>query len=171
MTYQELYDRNLGIFMKYPAAAKDAIGVYSNRGAKKKYGPEDFNELPPSWETLTTTSVILIGPPGIGKTQWAKTWFQNPLLVRHIDTLHRFQEGTHDGIIFDDMDFRHWSRTAQIGLVDQEEGSQVHCRYYVGYIPAGLPKVFTGNEDPFDLVDGAIARRTTTLRYDNKLFE
>ncbi|QDJ95229.1 replication-associated protein [Capybara virus 11_cap1_98] len=105
-------------------------------------------------------SLILKGPSGCGKTTWAKRNVPKPaLFVSHVDQLKGFKKGYHKGIVFDDMDFNHWNRNAQIHLVDNENSRAIHCRYAVAHIPAGTAKIFTCNVTPFLVDDEAIRRR------------
>lgn len=107
---------------------------------------------------FTGGSVAIIGPSGCGKTTWAKTVCPKPALwVRHIDDLRKLST-EHQCIIFDDMDFNHWPRTTQIHLVDQYDPSSINVRYGTVTIPAGMPRIFTGNVPMFTL-DPAIDRR------------
>lgn len=133
-----------------------------------KYTPDQFNLALTDPEVFNTKSLIAWGPPGIGKTQWAKAHFRCPLLVNHMDVLKSFKQGVHDGIIFDDMDFNGtWClRDTQIALLDQEEPRDIHCRYRTAFIPAGTPKIFCTNQDrgwifPFD--DQALKRRAQII--------
>jgi len=104
-------------------------------------------------------TVVIIGPPGIGKSCWAKRICKKPCLwVRHLDVLRSFRPGYHNSIIFDDMEFKHLPRQAQIHLVDQTDEAHVHTRYKHAVIPAHTMKVFTSNEMPFE-THGAIERR------------
>jgi len=106
-------------------------------------------------------STVLIGESGIGKTQfalWSKH-FKNPLVVSHMDRLRDFDSSVHDGIIFDDMDFKHLHREAQIHLLDWDVERDIHARYNVATLPAHTRKVFTANTFPFKENDKAIDRR------------
>nr|QXP07668.1 MAG: replication associated protein [Arizlama virus] len=103
-------------------------------------------------------STVVVGPAGCGKTTWATVHCPKPALwVRHVDDLRRLS-AEHKSIIFDDMDFNHWPRTAQIHLVDQEFDSSINVRYGTATIPAGLDRIFTANNPPF-LSDPSIDRR------------
>ena len=102
---------------------------------------------------------VLVGPSGIGKTQYALAHFECGLLVSHIDDLRDFKEGIHDGIVFDDMDFNHVPRTAQIHLVDQDQARSIHCRYETARIPKNTAKIFTCNSCSFPFLDDTAIRR------------
>lgn len=106
-------------------------------------------------------SIIFWGPPGLGKTCFAQALLPKALFVSHMDQLMEYNGELHDGIIFDDMDFKHFPRTAQIHLVDQEQERAIHCRYHHAMIPANTKKIFTTNEHngSIFLEDGAIERR------------
>lgn len=117
-------------------------------------------------------SVILYGPTGTGKTSWAIASFKCPLMCRHVDDLKQFQEGIHDGIIFDDMSFTHLPREANIHLVDYEHGSSIHARYANAELPTGVPRIFTTNVDRGACVlidDPAVRRRVNILHIGENL--
>jgi len=105
-------------------------------------------------------SLIIQGPAGCGKTNWAKLNCDKPaLFVSHLDRLKDLKPDYHKSIIFDDLDFKHLPRTSQIHLVDRENPRDIHIRYRVAHIPSGIQKIFTSNEEPF-IRDDAIKRRT-----------
>lgn len=106
-------------------------------------------------------SLVVVGPPGVGKTTWAIAQAPKPcLFVRHLDTLKEL-EPAHRSIVFDDLDFRHLPPHTQKFLVDMEQPSTIHVRYAVATIPSGLPRIFTANEYPFERegVHGAAVSR------------
>lgn len=112
---------------------------------KPKYSPEDFN-IPKLDLTRTT---LITGPSDIGKTQFALSHFQNPLVCSHIDALKRLHPD-HDGIVFDDMSFKHWPVESVIHLLDRDLERQLNVRYGTVIIPANTVKIFTHNSDnPF----------------------
>lgn len=93
--------------------------------------------------------LVLVGPTGCGKTVWALRNSPKPaLFISHIDRLREFND--HKCIIFDDMVFKHIPVQAQIHLVDNYMPRDIHIRYCVAHIPAGVAKIFTCNERPFD---------------------
>lgn len=103
-------------------------------------------------------SIAVVGPSGCGKTTWAKTVAAKPALwCRHIDDLKKLSP-EHKSIIFDDMDFLHWPRTSQIHLVDVYDSSSINVKHGTVTIPAGMPRIFTGNVMMF-ADDPAINRR------------
>lgn len=105
-------------------------------------------------ELLTTElqpnkSLVVIGPAGTGKTSWAKMISPKPaLFVRHLDSLTSLMP-CHQCIIFDDLDFKHLPPSTQKFLVDVNDLAEIHIRYKVAKIPAGMARIFTANEYPF----------------------
>lgn len=131
---------------------------------KELKGIEEWNR---SQRTL-----VLFGPSGWGKTQYAKQLFKNPLLCRHRDKLKKFDKFTHDGIIFDDMHFSHWDRTYCIHLLDLDEDSDIDVKCSMVTIPAGTPRVITTNLKPceiFSAFDKAIRRRIHSIEFKEDL--
>lgn len=95
-------------------------------------------------------NIVLIGPSGCGKSTWAKYRAPKPALwVTHLDDLKKFNRKVHKSIIFDDMSFVHLPEQSQIHLVDPYDQRSIHVRYGTVTIPAGVPKIFTGNVYPF----------------------
>lgn len=114
-------------------------------------------------------SLIIIGPPGCGKTNWAKKNAPKPaLFVSHLDRLAEFDANYHKSIIFDDMDFQHMPRQAQIHIVDIDNPRDIHIRYKVANIPAKTIKIFTANTYPF-ISDPAITRRVMKFDVNHQL--
>lgn len=123
----------------------------------------DFRPIADSLQVLPLTfqSMLVVGPPGIGKTGWAMLHMPRPcLLVKHIDILARFREGYHNSVLFDDCDFKHYPRNTQLALCDFENKVQIHVRYGVAILPARIPRLFLCNigHEPF-IQDEAIQNR------------
>lgn len=123
--------------------------------------------------------VVLYGPSGTGKTEFAIAHFSHPLLVRHMDRLADFDAAVHDGIVFDDMAFTHIPVEARIHLLDTDRPSDIHIRYTTVWLPAGTKKIFTHNTgDVFTKTDevikeeqlAALLRRFVYVQIENKLF-
>lgn len=135
--------------------------------------PIDSFAPPEGFEHNSKRTLILSGPTGTGKTQFAKAIFGGrALFVRHIDKLKELS--SHNGIIFDDMCFKHWPRESAIHLVDIEEEAQINVKHSMVSIPRGMPRIITTNlnfeelfpEDPH----GAIARRVQWVNINAPLF-
>lgn len=114
-------------------------------------------------EIPSNCSAVLVGPPGIGKSVWAKLHAPKPCLwVSHLDVLRMYRPNYHKSIIFDDMSFKHMPVQAQIHLTDWTDSRQIHCRYGYATIPKQTIKIFTCNEYPFS-EHPAIERRVKTI--------
>lgn len=111
------------------------------------------------FENFKSQVLCIVGPTGCGKTTWALLYAPKPaLIVTHFDSLRQFRPGYHQSLIFDDMNFTHQPREAQIQLTDQHVPRTIHCRYKAVTLPSGVPKIFTANVQPFT-EDPAINRR------------
>lgn len=153
-------------YIKYHAGIGKLIQHSAVMGVTSEYTLDDFQH----WKPLARErSQILLGKAGIGKTEFAKAHFECPLFVTHMDDLLGFNPSKYDGIIFDDMCFRHMPRTAQIAIVDWDNPRSIHCRYRTANIPKHTRKIFTCNEVPFDLSDKAISRRVTVTEVTERV--
>lgn len=136
----QIADEHFGSWLRY----REGFATYKRLRMtldSYRYSLDDF-VVPPM--DLTKAN-LLVGPSGIGKTEFALAHFKNPLMVTHMDHLRVFDKGTHDGIVFDDMAFAHLPPETLIHLTDMEHGRQIHCRYEPAFIPARIPRVFTTN--------------------------
>jgi len=107
----------------------------------------------------------LRGPSGYGKTEFAKSLFTNPLLVRHRNKLKEFRHEFHDGIIFDDYSLQKYEREIQIHYLDVENDTQIDIKFDAINIPEGTPRVFTSNfSNIFNLKDKSIRRRIRLIK-------
>lgn len=110
-----------------------------------KYKPEDFNRGLLSLEKST----LICGATKMGKTHFACAHFKNPLVVSNFEKIKKLTPDN-DGIIFDDMSFRHWPPETVIHLLDQDFERQFKVLYGTTTIPANTPKIFTNNlHNPF----------------------
>lgn len=149
--------------------------TYALQQNKKKKFVHKYNEF--KIDVLPTDKAILIyGPSGIGKTAYALSHFENPLLVTHMDKLRELTSD-HDGIVFDDMSFKHYPPEAIIALLDMEYDRDIHTRYRCSVIPEGMPRIFTHNtENPFyeetihEDQKEAIGRRLRKVHLEQKLY-
>lgn len=158
-------------------AAYQALSPNMTMSSAPRYRIDQFHWSYPTadiQEVLGKKSVILWGPSGIGKTCYAKAILPTALFVSHMDDLLRYDQGTHDGIIFDDMSFMHLPREAQIHMFDCDEPRSIHCRYSVAMIPAGTKKIFTTNNDGGYIFNGgerAIERRVERFNITHDMNE
>lgn len=128
--------------------------------------PRTFDILfgPWKWEEPSSIqSVVLHGESGIGKTEFAKFLLPRALFISHLDQLATYDPETYDGIIFDDMDFRHLPRESQIHLTDWDNDRAIHIRYMTAFIPKHTRKIFTSNLARVFVSDPAIDRRVTVI--------
>ncbi len=148
-----------------------------NMLAEDEEGPEEtykeFINVPPlmkDWDK-NAQSLWLMGPSGYGKTEYAKSLGNNPLIVRHKDQLKGLTKD-HDIIVFDDFKTAHWPRECVIHLTDLSNKSGIDVKHSHVIIPKGLPRVFTSNVWiwPEDKA-GAIERRVFAVMIDAKLYE
>lgn len=174
---RQLYEDHFESMVKYHAGIAKAINVLQPpKRVAGRYALDTFAAAPRGWEpipaaTLSERLVILTGPSGIGKTQFALAHFENPLFVSHMDQLGRLEGGDYDAIIFDDMSFSHLPREARIHLCDLEFDRQFHIRYTTALLPAGLPRILTTNKTVEEVLfkpdeahnDVAIRRRIHVL--------
>jgi len=122
---------------------------------RKGYAADSFKRpLITDW----SQSHMVLGPPGVGKTEWALAHFKRPLVVTHLDDLSELT-ANHDGIVFDDMDFCQRSRNMQIFLTDQTLSRSINIRYARAVIPPATRKLFVCNQECFNVEDAAVARR------------
>lgn len=161
--YPRDYQLNLQRF-EYVAAKHFGLGCPNTilEGYQAEYEHESLGI-----EQDFSKTLVIVGEPGCGKTTWAKVHAPKPaLFVRHLDSLGQFRSD-HKSIIFDDLDFRHLPPSAQKYLVDFENLAEIHVRYKVAKIPAGIPRIITANEYPFlddnSVHAAAIARRVNKI--------
>lgn len=144
--------------------------------AEEKEDQSNFTEfinIPPAiahWQRKRHT-LWLYGPSGYGKTEYAKSLFNNPLLISHTDQLKKL-EPHHDGVIFDDYSMCHKPREIAIHITDLANKRGINVKHGMVVIPKGLPRVFCSNvwiwpEDE----SGAIERRVFAVYIRKQLYD
>jgi len=121
----------------------------------------------PLFEWDRSRTLLLIGETNTGKTTLAASLLPLALFTRHQDKLALLTDA-HEGVILDDMSFRHLHREAQIALLDVAMPTDVHVRYKVAHLPAGLPRIITSNREAHEIVaidDPAIRRRVQVVTW------
>lgn len=169
-SYKQLIEEYPSQCVRYKRQLQELIAEYKKKTLKISY--TDFIIRPiQDWNKTH----VIIGPPGSGKTSYAKYCLPNALMVSQTDDLLNYDTDRYDGIIFDDMSFKLWDRTKQIHLVDNEEERSIKCRYKNASIPVGTKKIITCNEMTLLISDDAIKRRVKLHRnlqfYNSKMSE
>lgn len=113
-------------WLLHSTAIENSLNKLFTTPHQHRYQPSDF-ECPMLTEDDKKLAILLWGPSGFGKTQYALTQFKNPLLIRHMDKLKELTP-LHDGLVFDDLSFTHYPPEAVIHLLDMEEDSTIHVR-------------------------------------------
>lgn len=130
------------ISIQYGKHLKEYQRTINPRFEVPQYKLEDFNMEPLD----LSKPVLLWGNTNCGKTEFAISHFKKSLVVRHIDDLGLYNSEIHDGIVFDDMSFRHWPTINVIHLLDEDRGSSINIKYGTAHIPAKVKKIFTSND-------------------------
>ncbi|OLY79419.1 Replication-associated protein [Smittium mucronatum] len=165
-------DYNMGRdWVKNPLAYEQGVR-YIKRKSKKIYRNPNykFRELPlVSFWNPDKRVLWMHGGTGLGKTEFAKTLFYNPLLVKHIEQLKDLHSD-HDGIIFDDTKFaaNGWDRNDQLLLTDVENDNAFGVKYGAVHIPRLTGRIFISN-NPIFYLDSAIRRRIFYIYIDSDL--
>lgn len=90
------------------------------------------------------------------------------------DDLEGGDDVGHYGVIFDDMNFKHLHREAQLAIIDVYDDTDIHIRYSVAHLPEGTPRILTTNLHPSDVFltsDPAIKRRLQVIEVHCDLSE
>jgi len=130
----------------------------------------------------TAKPIVVTGPSGVGKTNWAAAHAKNPLIIKNIEDVRVFDPSVHDLLILDDVNFRQRSAEWAIALLDFYFDRTVAARYTDVRIPRLTPMIFTTNwpmndtqtsifpRGENDHQQDAIDRRFTIVRVTTSLF-
>lgn len=103
--------------------------------------PANFKAIP--WDRKK--ALILRGPAGTCKTNWAIYQFKAPIKIEDLDELKDMPDDC-DGIIFDECLFDKCSKKTMISLLDYKQDRTIRTRNTNAKIPRGMSKIFTCNE-------------------------
>lgn len=174
-------EKGLGIIREKRARDYCLHGETIERNLKRARGPSYVQKYTADQFTIPlqglAKTTLICGPSNFGKTHYACAHFKHPLICSHIDNLKQLTPD-HDGIIFDDMSFKHYPPESVIHLLDKEFARTINVRYGTTSIPANTKKIFTHNSDnPFydcDKIEetqrDAIERRFTRVNILNKIY-
>lgn len=181
---EQSYDQAINVIQEYCPRDYVLFNNQISNTLRKHFKPNwvrktnlIFNTPNLDINTMKRKAIVLIGPTGLGKTQYAIQHFQHPLLVSHIDDLKTL--GRHnDGIIFDDMNFGHWPPGACIHLTDLELPRSINVKYGTALLPQETPRIFTTNQQFNELWSDkcspeqlkAIERRCEIIELWDKLY-
>lgn len=105
------------------------------------YDISQFNRSP---ITDFSKTMVLVGPTGIGKTQYALAHFKNPLLIKDKNDYIRYSRHT-DGIIYDDLSFTSWNPMTFLHMVENETAITQDVKFGHVRIRANIPKFILVN--------------------------
>ena len=141
----EVWNKHTDKFLMYGDRVEKAVKrkhEEMNAESPANYKISEFNREPLVLGDLKC--VVLSGPAGTGKTEFALAHFKCPVLVRTRDDLKDIKKDT-DGVVLDDMNFTEWSVEDTIHLLDMAQASSISCRYERAKIPKRTPRIFTTN--------------------------
>ena len=125
--------------------------------------PDNFKSIP--WDRKK--ALILRGPAGTCKTNWAIFQFERPIKIEDLDELKDMPYDC-DGIIFDECLFDKCSKKTMVSLLDYKQDRTIRTRNTNAKIPRGMTKIFTCNEHehPFGQDPAYGGHPSVTSRYN-----
>lgn len=120
-------------------------------------------------------ALVLLGPPGIGKTQYLQAHYSDRSTVRvtHLDQLKLVNART-EILILDDCELGHLPRSTVLHLLDVKTCRQIHCRYSNANLSSTLILILISNSLELLLgkwqFDEAVLRRVDIYDIDGPLF-
>ncbi len=158
----ELWEDHTETMLRHFKGAERMMDETRPISTMKRFNTEDYPTWPQQIDWSKTQRFT--GRAGIGKTEYAISLINNPLVVKNINTLSKFNPRVHGGIIFDDFDhaFHKLQPEERIHLVEQDRPSELRVLYGVAIIPAHTKKIFTSNNEHSGLFEAeeSISRRT-----------
>jgi hypothetical protein len=119
--------------------------------------------------------IWMYGDTQLGKTKYACSLFENPLVVKPFDSVgcleyikNHFDSTVHDGLVLDEANLRFLTRSQAIAFCDSDEDCVMSVRFTHLELSCTVPRIFVSNPPPGELLPadefGAIARRIYVQR-------
>lgn len=122
----------------------NAVAIYVEARMQEEYTKYDMSTF--NREPLDLSKPWMIyGNSGTAKTSYALAHFNQPLLCSHLEDLRKFRPKYHDGIVFDDMSFKHLPPETMIHLLDVEQTRTIYARHHNVTIPKGVKRIIVHN--------------------------
>lgn len=136
---------------------------------KRKADTIDEDADPANFKTVEwdrKKALVLRGPSGTCKINWAIYQFTKPMKIEDLDELKSIPDGC-DGLIFDECLFDKCSKKTMVALTDYKQPRTVRTRNTNASIPRGMSKIFTCNEHehPFGYDAATGGHPAVTSRY------
>jgi len=158
-----------------PKSVSDVSAMRKECKRKAETAIEDGIDLKrfKTFEWNRKKALVLKGLPNCGKTNWAISQFESPMLICDLDQLKDITPAT-DGLIFDEMLFEHIPKQGQIYLLDIAMDRTIRTRHSNAVIPRGMPRIFTCNEHEYIFGGNpheSVKRRYNTLEITEPMYE
>lgn len=136
-----------------PKSISDCISLRRAAGVKRDITIEGEDDIDPKrfkqysgpdWDPAKK-SLVISGPPCIGKTQWLAHHYPNGALISELEDLKNLDTKKHDTLIFDDMEFEKCKMATQKYVSDVRMGRTIRMRNVNGFKPK-MPAIFTTND-------------------------
>lgn len=148
------------VILRGPGLMKGNLAALSDKKAEKR-NPDWKFRTPPlvaSWDR-SKYSLVLVGEGGLGKTEFACSLFENPLVITDFEALRKIGD-KYDGLVFDDVNMAVRSPETSLHVAGVQDQPTVNVKYGSVELPRGLPRVFVHNYWPFqNPVPGQLKRR------------
>lgn len=151
---------------KMPSSYMDIKIIQDNSKKRKFDSPEEdsftFKEIP--WDQ--SKALILRGPSGIGKTNWALGQSAKAVKIDTLDALRSIPQDT-ELLVFDELLFDECSKAKMIALLDKRWDYTIHTRHSDAKIPKGTKRIFVCNEHehPFGFRNETGGHESVRSRY------
>jgi hypothetical protein len=148
-----------------------------NKPVKRKFSEIESDctnawiPAPPDWDR-EDKSLLVVGLPGIGKTNWAIAQFEKPFCLTQVEDLKHIPPGC-DGLVFDNIEIAKTKAQNQKLLTDVRGAFTIYYRNTKSRKPK-LPAIWTTNnvESCMDLEshEDALKQRVMVWHVDSNMY-